>query len=164
MSQFFQVFVSSSQFSSFIFYTWPDPGPSPICMCIFWSRWVPKQSMVERLSRLIMAYHPHPFWPKGVSLHACPWGLPDPEQGEYGTSLFFCPSRAQPLLILSLQLFNEFTEDKYQLFALYLLLFLSWRIDKCLVINVCSGAHLSPASGSVNKRLVVPISCLKRYK
>lgn len=68
-----------------------------------------------------------------------------------------------PLLILSLPLFNKFTKDKYQLLAPYLL-FLSWSIDRHLVLNVYPGSHLFPTSRSANKRLVVPIPCFRKYK
>ena len=83
-------------------------GPSLIFMCIIWPRWIPKQSMAERLSRLIMGWHLLSFWPRGVSLCICIWGLPDPEDGRNVTSLFFCPISAQPpLFILSLPLFTS---------------------------------------------------------
>ena len=36
-------------------------------------------------------------------------------------------------------------------------------VDRWLAINAGAGAHLSPASGDANKRLVVPITCLKKY-
>ena len=70
-------------------------GPPPICLHIFWPRWIPRQNMVGRLSTLITAWQPLSFWPRVVSLHTCSQGLPDPEDGEY--ILVFCPSTAQPL-------------------------------------------------------------------
>ena len=122
--------------------------------------------MVGSLSRLIMIQHPS-LSDHSVSLHICSWGLPDPE-GCGVCDLFVLPKLSSgPLLILSSPSFNKFTEEKYQLFPLCLLLFLSCSIDRWLVVNVCPGAHLSPASGSVNKRLVEvvypgahPVSCL----
>ena len=53
-----------------------------------WPRWITKQSMMVSLSRPIMAWHPHPFWPNGVSLHKFSWGLPNPEDEEYVTWSF----------------------------------------------------------------------------
>ena len=53
------------------FSTWPDPGPSQICVTNFWPRWIPKQSMVGRWCRL-MAWCSLPFWPGGgggLSMH-----------------------------------------------------------------------------------------------
>ena len=129
----------------------PDqtPGPPVICVHIFGSRWILKQGMVGRLSRLIMAWHPFPFWPRGhVYLGSpWPWGW---EVCDY-LGLLSKPGLA-PLLILSLPLFNTFTEDKYQLF-----LFLSWIIDRWLVVKGYSGAHLALSSGSFNKRPVVNV-------
>ena len=115
-------------------------SPPLICVRIFWPRWIPKQGIVGRVSKLIMVWHPLPFWWEGST-----WPL----------GLLSKPGSAS-LLILLLSLF-KFTEDKYQLFALYLL-FLSWSIDGWLVVNVYPGAHLSPALGSVNKRLIANVS------
>ena len=56
-------------------------------------------------------------------------GLPILRTGS--TDLFVILSKwgLAPLLILSLPLFNKFTEDKYRLFSLCLLLFLSWSTE-----------------------------------
>ena len=50
-----------------------------------------------RWSRLTMAWHPLPFWPRGVSLCMCSWGSPWPWGWEVHDLLVFRPSRAQPL-------------------------------------------------------------------
>ena len=132
------LFFSFGHLSRFIFHTWPDPGPSPICMPVFWPKWIPKKRIVGRFSRLIIVWHSLPFWARWVSLHMCSWGLPDPEDGEYVTSWSFA--------LLPLPLFNVSREYKHQLCALCFLLFLSWNIDRWLFVNVYPGAHLSPAS------------------
>ena len=82
--------------------------------------------------------------PEG-SLRMCRWGLPDPEDGEYVTSLFFGQASLSPSLDCVITVVYKFAEDRYQLFALCLLLFLSRSIDRRLVVNVYPGAHLSPA-------------------
>lgn len=91
-------------------------------LCVhLWLRWSLEQGMVRRLSRLTMAWHPLPFPPRGVSLHMCSWSLPDSEDGKYVTFGLLPKQGFAPLPILSLPLFNKFTEDKHQLFAFSLL-------------------------------------------
>lgn len=74
-------------------------GPPVICMCLFWPSWILKQSIVEGLSRLIMACHPLPFWSRGVSLHMCSWGLPDLEDWDYVTSWSFVQVGLSPSFV-----------------------------------------------------------------
>ena len=114
---------SSRSLSSFgqlpycIFDTWPDPGPSLICVHIFWPRWIQERSLAGRWSRLIMGWSPLSFWPRGVSLCTCSWRLPGPEGGEYVPSWSFVQAGLSPSLILSSPLFSKCTEDKYQLLS-----------------------------------------------
>ena len=108
-------------------------------------------------------YYSLPFWPLG-SLCKYSWGLPDPEDGEFVTSWSFAQAGPSPSFDPVMTIVSQFTGDKYQLVALCLLLFLSWSVGKWLVENVYPRAHLFPLSGSVHKRLAVPISCLKKCK
>ena len=87
------------------------------------------------------------FWPRGVFLCMCSWGLPDPKDRKYVISWSFPQAMLSPFLLLPLPLFKVPREDKFQLFTLFFLLFLSRNINRWLVVNVYTGAHLSPASG-----------------
>ena len=95
---------SFGQVSHFISHTWPDPGPSLICECIFWPRWIPAQGLVGRLAGFTMAWSPLPFWPRGVSLCMWCWGLPDPKDGKEVTSWSFAQGGFSPSLPLPLTL------------------------------------------------------------
>ena len=77
---------SSGQLSSFMSHTWQDPEPSPVCVHIFWPRWVPEQGLGGRLAWLIMTWYPLPFWLRGIFLRVWSWGLPDSEVRKYVTS------------------------------------------------------------------------------
>ena len=95
------------------------------------------------VSRLIMAWHPLPVWPRGVFVCTWSWGLPEHKDRKYMTSWSFAQAGLHPSLSQPLPLFNTSTEDKLQLFALCLLVFLSWSTDRWLVVNVYPGAHPS---------------------
>ena len=101
--------------------------------------------MAGRVRRLTMVWHPSLSDPE-ASLYACVVGVSlILRMG--GCDLFVLPQQGSgPLLILSPPLLNKFAEDKFQSFALCLLLFLSCCIDRWLVVHVYPGAHLSPAS------------------
>ena len=142
---------SFGQLSCFIFHSWPDPAPSQICVCIFWPRWIPEQGIMGRLSRLIMVWHPLPFWLKEVSLCMCNWGLPTPEDGEYVTSGSFAQAGLSPSFwschyhcLTS----SQKTSTSYVPCA---------SCDFYLVVNVYPRAHLSSASWSVNRRLLANV-------
>ena len=119
--------------------------------------------MVERLSRLIMAWRTHPFWPMG-SLCTCVVGVSLPWGWGVPNLLVFCPRRLQPFFwschyhwLTSSQ--KTSTSDSFLPCACCYCYLARW-----LVTNVCPGAHLSPASGSINERRVMPIACLRKSK
>ena len=106
--------------------------------------------MAGRLSRLSMAWHPLPFWPRGVSLHLCSWGSPWP--GGWGVrDLFVLLSNqsSAPLLIRSLPLFNSSQKMSTSYWPCACCYFYLGGMDRWLVVNVCPGAHLSPVSNLV---------------
>ena len=69
----------------------------PICMHTFRPRWIPKQSMVGRLSTRITAWHPLPFGPRDVTLHVCGWASPRCCGGGVMTSWSFVQAGLRPL-------------------------------------------------------------------
>ena len=145
MGQFFWVFVFLWPIILFYFSHLTRLRALPD-MHIFWPRWTPKQGFAEMLAGLIMVWCPLLFWPRGVFLHMWSWGLPDPGNRKYVTSWSFAQVGLSPSLPLPLPLFKVSTEDKFQLFILFLLLFLSWSTSRWPVVNVYPEAHLSPAS------------------
>lgn len=66
-----------------------DPGPSPICVCIFRPRWIPEQRVLGRYQDLLGPWRPHPFWPLGVFLHMCSWGGPPDPRSDWSGHFFF---------------------------------------------------------------------------
>lgn len=113
-----------------------DPGLFQICVYIFWPRWIAKQGLVERFNRCIMAWCPLHFCISGIRVSLTP---------RIGSMLPFAQAGLSSSLPLPLPLLKVSTEDKFQLFILFLLL-ISWSINRWLIVIVYPGAHLSPAS------------------
>ena len=81
----------------FISHTWLDTAPSPICMCIFWQRWIPEQRVLGQYQDLLWP-GPHSLFDPWESYCACVIGEVSLTQGVTEVVIFsFSSSRAQLL-------------------------------------------------------------------
>ena len=95
----FPVFVLLWQLSCFISHTWPDSGPSLICLCIFWPRGIPGQRVMGWLTGFIMAWPTLPFWIFRAFLYMYSWGgLLDPRRDWCGRVIFLLQQSWTPAI------------------------------------------------------------------
>ena len=123
-----------------------DTGLSGAIVCLIQLAVIPEQSLVGGLSRHFMAWLPSLCAPEGsLCAHGVGVSL-TLRMGSMWPLWSSVQAGLSPSLILSSPLFQKCTEDQYQLFVLCLLSFLSWSVDRWLLVNVQPGVHPPAAS------------------
>ena len=82
-----------------ISHTWPDPGPFPIGMHIFWPRWIPEQRVLGQNQDSWWPGAPPFLTPRSLSAHVTWRGLLDPRSDWSGH--LYAPAELLPLTFSS---------------------------------------------------------------
>ena len=149
MDQFFQVFVFLQANYMVSFSTSDHLGPSLECTCTPQLRWISRWRFLGG-ARFIMAWcYPLNFDPQGGFLYM--WSLPCPKRrGAESLKPFLkqgftplCPCLDYYLDYCHDYYLKVFTRDKHWLFTLFLLLLPFQMVNRRLIVNTLTGAHLS---------------------